>query len=176
MPHPNKEYTVEVKHHPIVLDNMRHWQAFGSDKQIENFLQSKEEYEDNSIDSECEEEDQIIEFPDSKVGNQIIEYVSIDKQLDDSDVNISVSKDVHKLELHKINPEKEEFEVIQLKDNVLPTVLVLLEELFYFNDVAKKPKMEPIGANIEECNIGSEQNPKMIKLSKSLPIITKNDV
>lgn len=34
--------------------------------------------------------------------------------------------------------------------------------------------MEPIGARLEECNIGSEHNPKMIKLSKSLPIITKH--
>lgn len=34
--------------------------------------------------------------------------------------------------------------------------------------------MEPIGEDIEECNMGSEQNPKIIKLSKSLPIITKH--
>ena len=39
--------------------------------------------------------------------------------------------------------------------------------------MAKKPKMEPNGKNIEECNIGTEQKPKIIKLSKSLPIITK---
>ena len=51
--------------------------------------------------------------------------------------------------------------------------LVPLEELFDFNDVAKKPKIEPPGTYIEECNIGTEQNPKIIKLSKSLPIITK---
>lgn len=33
--------------------------------------------------------------------------------------------------------------------------------------------MEPTGTNIEECNIGSEQNPKIIKLSKSLPLMAK---
>lgn len=119
----NKQYTVEVKHHHVVPNNMIHWQVFGSDKQIDFFLQSKEEYEDNSIDSDCEEEDQIIEFPDSKVENQIIEYRSVDKQLDDSDVNI----DVHLLELHEIDPEKEEFEVLQLKDNVLPRGVAPLE-------------------------------------------------
>jgi hypothetical protein len=41
--------------------------------------------------------------------------------------------------------------------------------LFDFNDVSKKPKIEPTGAEVEECNIGTEQEQKMIKLSKSLP-------
>ena len=44
-----------------------------------------------------------------------------------------------------------------------------LEELFGFNDVAKKPKLEPVETEVEECNIGSELKPKMIKLSKNLP-------
>ena len=34
--------------------------------------------------------------------------------------------------------------------------LVPLEELFDFNDVAKKPKMEPVETEVEECNIGSK--------------------
>ena len=62
--------------------------------------------------------------------------------------------------------EKEEFEILQLKDNTIPRGLVPLEELFDFNDVAKKPKLEPTRTNIEECNIGTEQNPKIIKISK----------
>lgn len=32
LPHPNKQYTVEVKHRPAVPHNMRNWQAFGNDK------------------------------------------------------------------------------------------------------------------------------------------------
>ena len=43
-----------------------------------------------------------------------------------------------------------------------------LEELFDFDDVASKPKMEPVETEVEECNIGSEKKPKMIKLSKTL--------
>lgn len=105
IPHPNKQYTVEVKHCPLISINMRHWEVFGSDKQIEKILQSKE-YEENIIDSNCEEEDHIIESLDSEVENQIVEYVSVDKQLDDSDVNISLGKDVHKLELHETDPKK----------------------------------------------------------------------
>lgn len=41
--------------------------------------------------------------------------------------------------------------------------------MFDFNDVSKKPKIEPIGVAIEEHNIGAEQEPKMIKPSKYLP-------
>jgi hypothetical protein len=56
-----------------------------------------------------------------------------------------------------------------LKNNILPRGLVPLEDLFDFNNVAKKPKIEPTGREVKECNIGIEEKPKMIKLSKSLP-------
>ena len=59
--------------------------------------------------------------------------------------------------------------MLQSNTNYLPKGLVPLEELFDFNDVARKPKMEPTETEIEECNICSEQEPKMIKLSKTLP-------
>ena len=39
--------------------------------------------------------------------------------------------------------------------------------------MAKNPKIEPTGAAVEECNIGSEKNPKIIKLSKSHTIAEK---
>ena len=50
----------------------------------------------------------------------------------------------------------------------MPKGLAPLEELFDFNDVAKKPKLEPVETEVEECNIGSELKPMMIKLSKTL--------
>ena len=34
--------------------------------------------------------------------------------------------------------------------------------------MAKNPKASPNDSEVEECNIGSVENPKMIKLSKSL--------
>ena len=40
--------------------------------------------------------------------------------------------------------------------------------MFEFNDVAKNPKIEPTKTNVEECNIGSKERPKMSKLSKTL--------
>ena len=44
-----------------------------------------------------------------------------------------------------------------------------MEDLFDSNDVPRKPKMEPLKSDIEECNISSEEDPKLIKISKSLP-------
>jgi hypothetical protein len=58
---------------------------------------------------------------------------------------------------------------LQLKDNILPRGLVPLEELFDFDDVDKKPKIEPTGKEVEDCNIATEKEPKIIKLSKYLP-------
>lgn len=60
-----------------------------------------------------------------------------------------------------------------MKDNGFHRGLVHLEELFDFNDVAKKPKIKPTGADVEECNIGTKEKPKMVKLSKSLPSAEK---
>ena len=62
-----------------------------------------------------------------------------------------------------------ESKVIDLKENYLPTGLTPLEDIFYSNDIPRKPKMQPLNAKIEDCNIGTEQNPKMIKLSEALP-------
>ena len=46
--------------------------------------------------------------------------------------------------------------------------------MFDFNGVSKNPKIEPTGKEVEECNIGTEEKPKMIKLSKSLPLEKKH--
>ena len=56
-----------------------------------------------------------------------------------------------------------------MKDNHLPKGLTPLEDLFDFNDIPKKPQMEPPKADIEDYNIGIKENPKMVKLFKTLP-------
>jgi hypothetical protein len=58
---------------------------------------------------------------------------------------------------------------LHLKSNVLPSGLVPLEYLFDFNDVAKKPKIEASGKEVEDVNIETEEKPGILKLSKSLP-------
>ena len=59
--------------------------------------------------------------------------------------------------------------MLQSKDKNIPGGLAPLEYLFYFNDVAKKPTIEHTESDVEKCNIGTEDKPKMIKLAKSLP-------
>ena len=81
---------------------------------------------------------------------------------------------MNKVELNEVDKDQEESEILQLKDNVFPRGLAPLEELFDFNDVAKKPKIEPTGANVEECNIRTEEKLKIVKLSKSLPSTEKH--
>ena len=59
--------------------------------------------------------------------------------------------------------------MLQTKDKNIPRGLAPLEDLFDFDDVAKKPTIEHLDSDVEECNIGTEDKPKMIKLAKSLP-------
>ena len=59
-------------------------------------------------------------------------------------------------------------DIIQLKSNSFPRGLVPLEEIFDSNDVEKSPKVAPRDDEVEECNIGTEKDPRVIKLSKNL--------
>jgi ribonuclease HI len=141
--HPTRKYTVEVKCRPTIPDNIRYWQVFGNDDQIEDFLQCKNDFECTNID---------LENDDEFVNKSVFENGS-----------------VNKIDAEEFNENEVDSDILQLKNNVLPRGLVPLEDLFDFNDVAKKPKIEASGKEVEECNIGTEENPKMIKLSKSLP-------
>ena len=58
-------------------------------------------------------------------------------------------------------------DIIQLKNNTLPKGSVPLEDIFDNNDVLKSPKV-PRDDEVEECNIGTEKDPRVIKLSKDL--------
>ena len=43
-----------------------------------------------------------------------------------------------------------------------------MEDIFDSNDAAKIPKVAPRDDEVEECNIGTERDPKVIKISKNL--------
>jgi hypothetical protein len=58
--------------------------------------------------------------------------------------------------------------IVQLPSNHIPKGLVPLERLFDENDVAVKGKVSIDDADINECNLGTEKNPKYVKLSSSL--------
>ena len=59
-------------------------------------------------------------------------------------------------------------DIVQLKNNIIPKGLVPLEIHFDNNDVARNPKVTPNDEEIEDCNIGTQEKPKIIKLSKTL--------
>jgi len=60
-------------------------------------------------------------------------------------------------------------DMLQLKNNIIPKGLIPIEELFDQDDVACKPTLQPIEKGVEEVNIGTAANPKLVKLSKALP-------
>ena len=63
--------------------------------------------------------------------------------------------------------------IIQLKSNHIPRGLIHLENIFDQNDVARDPKMKSADDAIEDKNIGTGENPRIIKLSKNFPVKEK---
>ena len=133
---------------------MNHWQVFDNDDQIDDFLQSRND------------------FASTKQSLRFERNNSAEKETPKTE--LSFDDDINHLQ----NPcvakafdksDQRELEILQYKYDTLPRGLTPLEELFDFNDVAKKPKMESTETNVEEYNIGGMKEPKIIKLSKTLP-------
>jgi ribonuclease HI len=59
-------------------------------------------------------------------------------------------------------------QIIQLPSNHIPRGLVPLERLFDGNDVAVKGRVLDEDVDTVECNIGTQEEPKFVKLSSSL--------
>lgn len=163
---PNDQYNVEIRHRPTIPDNLKNWQVFDSDKQINHFLTLNEEFSNINIDV-----DLVSDFDHTnEVDINNLEENSIN-MLHPTKFSQAEIKELKQMDLDEII--EEETEVINLKDNHLPKELTPLEDLFDSNDIPKKPKMEPLKADIEEYNIGTQDNPKLIRLSKSLPLDQK---
>jgi hypothetical protein len=105
-------YMIEVKCRPTILDNIRYWQVFGNDDQIEDFLQCKNDFECTNTDLENEDENvKRYDFENDSVN-------SVDSG--------------------ELGDDEMETDIFHLKRNVLPRGLVPLEDLFDFNNVDKK--------------------------------------
>ena len=59
--------------------------------------------------------------------------------------------------------------IIQLSTNSIPKGLVRLEELFDNNDVEKHLGVKPNIEEVQDVNIGTEQDPKVVKVASKLP-------
>ena len=66
-------------------------------------------------------------------------------------------------------------DIAQLKSNYIPRGLIPLEQFFDQNDAVKDPKVKRVENAIEDKNIGIEENPKIVKLSKKFPAKEKHE-
>ena len=66
-------------------------------------------------------------------------------------------------------------DIIQLKSNFIPRGLIPLEKIFDQNDVPKNLKVKFADNAIEDRNIGTKENPNIVKLSKSFPTKEKEE-
>ena len=58
--------------------------------------------------------------------------------------------------------------IIELKSNFIPKCLVPLERIFLKDDTPLKPVVQSSEENVVDCNIGSVEHPKMVKILKAL--------
>ena len=159
---PNHHFTAEIKHRPVFRDNVKNWQVFESDTQINNFLTLKEEFSSINIDTSTMDDQQQIDKIEQSISAEKENLILHPTTFDDKNL-----QELKRTDLDEI--AEAEDEVIELKDNFLPTGLTPLEDLFDSNDISRKPKMQPLNAEIKDYNIGTRENPKMVKLSKALP-------
>ena len=107
---------------------------FEGDKQIEDFLQSENDFS----------------IPTPGLSHK--EYCFGEKQIPKielpSTADINQFENIFKVELSN-NLDQRDLQVLQCKDDTLPRGLAPLEELFDFNDVAKKPKIESAETDVE---------------------------
>ena len=159
---PNHQFTAEVRHRPAIPDNVKNWQVLNHDNQINNFLTLEEEFSSTNVDG-----DTISEFdPTNKIETDI-SVENATQMLHPTKFTKKEIQDLKEIDIDEIT--EGESKIINLKDNHFPKGLTPLEDLFDFNDIPKKPQMEPPKADFEDYNIGTKHNPKMIKLSKTLP-------
>ena len=59
--------------------------------------------------------------------------------------------------------------LLQLKGNVIPRGLVPLERLFDKNDIPMNPRKMTLDELVRDVNIGTEEDSKVVKLSKGFP-------
>jgi hypothetical protein len=59
--------------------------------------------------------------------------------------------------------------MLVLKNNQILKGLIPLERLFDQNDIPLKSTLQPQLEEVEECNVGNKEEPRMVKISKYLP-------
>lgn len=60
-----------------------------------------------------------------------------------------------------------------MKNNYIPKGLVPLKKLFENNDVAKNPGVKPSHKDVEDINVGTAQEPRLVNISTKLIVEEK---
>jgi hypothetical protein len=64
--------------------------------------------------------------------------------------------------------------MLVLKNNQIPKGLIPLERLFDHNDMPLKSTLQPQLEEVEDCDVGTKEEPMMVKISKYLPLEVKS--
>ena len=59
-------------------------------------------------------------------------------------------------------------QIVHLKGYSIPRGMVSLEKIFDLDDVVREPQLVPNCEDVEEVNIGIEEQPKIIKIARIL--------
>jgi hypothetical protein len=59
-------------------------------------------------------------------------------------------------------------QMLILKNSQIPKGLIPLERLFNQDDIPSKSTLQPQLEEVEDCDIGTKENPRLVKLSKYL--------
>ena len=114
----NHHFTAEVKHRPAIPNNIKDWQVFENDAQINNFLTLQHEFSGLNIDGDAMD-DSNQQTLTAEVAKQMLHPTIFDSK------NIQELKQIHCEEIAET-----EAEIIDLKDNFLPASLTPLEDIF----------------------------------------------
>jgi hypothetical protein len=64
--------------------------------------------------------------------------------------------------------------MLLLKNNQIPKGLIPLERFFDQDDIPLNSTLRPQLEEVEDCNVGTDEDPKMVKISKYLLAQIKN--
>ena len=137
-----KKYKVDIVNRPSILDNTKYWQVFENDMQIKMFMELSDEFVNTHIDEGVVDPENFLDVEDE--GEEAIGTGTLMDSLGGRDI-------------------------VQLKRNDIPRGLIHLESLFDQNDVARDPKVELSTDAVKDVDIGTEGDPKIVKLSKKFP-------
>jgi hypothetical protein len=130
------KYHIEIRYKPSIPDNIRHWQIFEDDEQIQKFLIAIGEFSETHPDQE-NQNDPMWVMQENEDPETFREKIA-------------------------------DHRMLVLKNNQIPKGLIPLERLFDQNNIPVKSTLQPQPEEVEDCDIGTEKYPRIVKISKFL--------